>query len=311
MKNKVIVFGSTGYLGVNLCSFFESNNVQFSRALRKGVNYNKLSPNSVFYDINNQKELSKLLNDFDVILFAAGLNQEKCEFVEDSININVISLVKVLEASIDSEIKTFIYLSTIQVYDSILESNYNESSEVLNLKPYALSKIIAEKYLNFYSKKNKFKVIINRLSNCFSSYNNLYNINKKLVLNDFCFNAILNKEIIVKSKKNISKNFLPMSIFLKYIYFQIYNYNQKNYFEIFNLGAFSNHNLYEIANKIKYLVKNEFNYDVRLSFSSDFEMDTNQFLFSTEKINNYISIEYSFDNEILNFLKLIKSYNED
>ena len=146
--NKILIFGASGYLGSNLISFLDDQGNDLTIARRHG----SLFIDSNFKHINiinyQEKYLIDILNNFDIILYASGANSKECENnPEETLISNFINPQKLIEASSNSNVSSFIYFSSIHVYAREFKGNYNELSQTTNFHPYASYKIGIENWI--------------------------------------------------------------------------------------------------------------------------------------------------------------------
>ncbi len=88
------------------------------------------------------------------------------EFVETNVN----GTVNLLNASIKYPVKKFIQVSTDEVYGSINNGSFNESSKLAPSSPYSASKASAEHFVYSYFKTFNLPVIIARSANNYGPY---------------------------------------------------------------------------------------------------------------------------------------------
>lgn len=144
---KIAVTGGEGYLGYHVIKYFKA--VSFSR--RTG------------FDITNKEQCQKL-RDYDVIIHMAALVDKSEEQPDEVFRINAqgtLNVVQALEAG-----QMLISTSTRDVYTG--------------QGAYAISKLISDKYVNYYANYSGFKAGIFRLSTTYapptkgSSFVNLF-----------------------------------------------------------------------------------------------------------------------------------------
>ena len=138
-RNRIsLVFGGSGFIGSNISKHFTTKLVKHKVIGRKEC------------DLTNKGEVLELLNlfrDYELdVVFTSSIVRKR----EDSINSQIlnISMVKNLTEIIEGfNIRSFIFLSSIDVYHEG-EEEFNENSPTSSISPYAISKLESEKILN-------------------------------------------------------------------------------------------------------------------------------------------------------------------
>ncbi|NJM53896.1 MAG: NAD(P)-dependent oxidoreductase [Blastocatellia bacterium] len=150
---KILVTGGSGFLGTHLVKFFEADN--FSR--RSNL------------DILNMQDVSTVEN-YDVVIHLAAFLDKSPENAEECFLTNVEGTVNLLRAV--KEDSVFIFASTKDVY-GLWADNFEEVPErcltdYCGQSPLEWSKLIAEKYVEFYGRQNNFRTCIFRLSTIYA-----------------------------------------------------------------------------------------------------------------------------------------------
>ena len=152
---KVLVTGGSGFLGTHIRKFFEADD--FSR------NSN--------LDILNLQDVQTVEN-YDVVIHLAAFLDKSPENAEESFLTNVEGTVNLLRAMPANSV--FIFASTKDVYGKHAD-NFDEVPEHCltdfnGQSALEWSKLIAEKYIQFYAKKNDFRSCIFRLSTVYAPH---------------------------------------------------------------------------------------------------------------------------------------------
>ena len=191
---KILLIGGLGYVGSFLYDFLSSKEYQVDICDdgRRSNNSNAF----VKYPINYNNLTSKIINDYDCILWFAGhssvgvSNSDKIGAIEN----NTIALIDLLK-KIPSEKIKFIYASSASLYTGYVDY----ASEILkiapNENPYDISKFAFD-YLATQYHKNIFGLRMGTI--CGYSKN----IRKELVFNKMCLDAHFLKEINVANPKS-------------------------------------------------------------------------------------------------------------
>lgn len=150
---KILVTGGSGFLGTHVRRFFEADD--FSR--RSNL------------DILNLQDVSTIEN-YDVVIHLAAFLDKSPENAEECFLTNVEGTVNLLKVMKENSV--FIFASTKDVY-GLWADNFEEVPErcltdYAGQSPLEWSKLIAEKYVEFYGHQNNFRTCIFRLSTIYA-----------------------------------------------------------------------------------------------------------------------------------------------
>lgn len=150
---KILVTGGCGFLGTHLRRYFDADDL----SRRSGL------------DILNLQD-AQIVEEYDVVIHLAALLDKSPENAESVFLTNVEGTLNLLRAMRKNSV--FIFASTKDVYGRFAD-NYAEVSEscpTLYTGQSALewSKLIAEKYVEFYAWQNNFRSCIFRLSTVYA-----------------------------------------------------------------------------------------------------------------------------------------------
>ena len=150
---KILVTGGSGFLGTHVRKFFDADD--FSR--RSG------------FDVLNLNDAAVVAG-YDVVIHLAAFLDKSPEAAESCFLINVEGTVNLLRNM--SPKATFIFASTKDVYGSFADEylEVSESCPTIFSGQSALewSKLIAEKYVEFYARVNNFRSCIFRLATVYA-----------------------------------------------------------------------------------------------------------------------------------------------
>lgn len=178
---KVLITGSSGFVGRHLTEFLSEKNI-FIYAL---INKTKVKKKkNVFYIKKNIKKIKTLPNDIDCLIHLAVKNPEDTngpKLLKENIQITS----KIFSLAKKSNIKKIIFFSSIAVYEKIKKNKINENIKLI--KPnthYAISKFECEKILKNKFSKTSISTIIIRLPSIIgkgSRFNSISEIKKKIL----------------------------------------------------------------------------------------------------------------------------------
>jgi nucleoside-diphosphate-sugar epimerase len=150
---KILVTGGSGFLGKHFCDFFNADD--FSR--RSNFDVLKLQD-------------TQIVEEYDVVIHLAALLDKSPEAAEEVFLTNVEGTVNILRAMKKDSV--FIFASTKDVYGRFADNfqEVPENCQTLYSGQSALewSKLIAEKYVDFYAHQNNFRSCIFRLSTVYA-----------------------------------------------------------------------------------------------------------------------------------------------
>ena len=150
---KILVTGGSGFLGKQICEFFGADD--FSRRSNR--------------DVLNLQDV-QMVEDYDVVIHLAATLDKTPEATEEVFLTNIEGTVNILRAM--KEEAVFIFASTKDVYGRFADNfaEVPETCQTLYSGQTALewSKLIAEKYVDFYAHQNNFRSCIFRLSTVYA-----------------------------------------------------------------------------------------------------------------------------------------------
>ncbi len=296
MNDKILLIGSSGYLGRNLIKKINSKNkiICFDK---KKIFLNKNDEKKVYEiykaNINNKTELKKAIAKSSTIFFRAGVlgGPESIEIIKSKYYIkeNLEKLLNFLKLLKKKKIKKFIFDSSYQVFG-------NENAINNEIKPYnyyGLSKLICEKILINWCKENKVNLFIFR-------YPRVVCENSKNFISNMVLNALNNSELLLK---NFSQKFTFVHLD------DVLNSNilalksKKKGINIINVSIKKEYNLIEIAELIRSKLKKKFLIKKILNKSKIFEPKSIKIekIFFDRSLNS--KIEFNLDKIVSKIIK--------
>lgn len=184
---KIALTGSTGFVGKNLLS--KLSNYDVVCHTRKPIN-----TNDKLFELEKSDQID-LSDSPDVLIHCAAYlppSYQNCDEAEKCLINNGIATLKLLQAADKAKIKTFIYLSSGQIY-GWKTNNYQEALETDNIdpiyraQPYLTSKMVGDCYIRTY--KGSMRTIILRPSSVYGigmqKKGLIHNLKKSILLDEF------------------------------------------------------------------------------------------------------------------------------
>lgn len=293
----ILITGGLGYLGTRIAIQLLATGQEIRIATSK--NHLKLPTvlkkcELVVIDLSNTESIRKATKDITLILHLAGMNamdssKEPCE----AVRVNGIGTRNLLECARLCGVSRFIYFSTVHVYGSPLKGSLLETSAVRPESDYAISNRLAEDYV---LREKALETIVLRLSNVFGVPHNANSSAWSLVANDFCKQAIVHKEIQIRTSGQQKRDFLSMSDLLASLPIFLTSPSASINNEIFNVGGVTL-SIKELAEVISETCAKLFEYEPKISTGSQKEIVTN-FNFNSEKFKNVGGNCLGFHDEI-------------
>jgi 2-alkyl-3-oxoalkanoate reductase len=190
--NKILITGSTGFIGTHLATHL----TQLKRVHIRGLVKNRLIPTTridelqvekVFGNMTSIEDMRTATSGCDIVIHCAvGLPSE-----------NPVGTKAVIKAAIENGVKKFIHLSSTAVFgywpsvseikDGRLDHNYSTNNY---LNEYCYSKIESEKIAFSYYDSNKLPLVVLRLSNVFGPNSTFWTQDAIKMLEQGCYTII-------------------------------------------------------------------------------------------------------------------------
>ena len=257
---KCLVTGGAGFIGSNLVDRLidDDHEVVVIDDLSTGKE-EYLNDKAVFikYDISRTIEydgdvyygLTKHFKDVDVVFHLAALArvQPSIENPIEYHKVNVDGTLNVLKASVDANVKRFVFSSSSSVYGDVKQENLptTEESELNPMSPYALHKLIGEQYCKLFSELYGLETICLRYFNVYGERQAIEGA-YSLVMGIFTNQILNNKPLTINGNGKQRRDFTYVG--------DVVNANIKSATtetkfngDIFNIGNGSNRSVNELA----------------------------------------------------------------
>ena len=139
---KILITGSSGFVGKNLLSYFKGDHYQFKRLLRDASVANNSELTWSNFTVTD-------LDDIDVVIHLAGKAHDlkNTSDPEEYFKVNTELTKQLFDVFLKSKARDFIYFSSVKAAADTVEGTLDESVEPNPQTAYGQSKLAAEKYL--------------------------------------------------------------------------------------------------------------------------------------------------------------------
>ncbi|MEN9325932.1 MAG: hypothetical protein RI943_343 [Bacteroidota bacterium] len=292
---RTLITGGHGFVGGRIGVYLSNNGHQVILGSRKKLEVPNWLPTAVTVvsDWSSRNSLDSIVKDVDLVIHTSGLNSAECEKnPNEAMQVNGLNTKNLIDASVNSGVKNFIYISTAHVYASPLIGFFDEKSETKNNHPYAVSHLAGEKAVITAGQESDINVLVIRLANAFG-YPVTQSVNCwSLFVNQICKQVIENKEITLKTQGAQKRNFITIESVTAIIKNLIDQEQIKKLPNIINIGSKNSCSILEMAQFIQSRSKIVLGYEPKIKF-----------LDSRENLQTY-SLEYHslFENIYEDFL---------
>lgn len=139
MNSKILITGSSGFIGQSLINLFAVNGVDVVGTTRSSSNS---GDRKMFIDLSSDEPL--LLSGFDTVVHLAAIAHKKHKLDSDFNEINFKATERLVTSCADAGVRQFIYLSSIGVNGTHNQVAFTEADTPAPKGEYAISKLNAE-----------------------------------------------------------------------------------------------------------------------------------------------------------------------
>ena len=248
---RVLVTGGFGYLGGRIAQALCDADIRVVLGSREERKAPVWLPQATTAELKwgDQENLQSICEQVDAVIHTAGINAQDC--ANDPVHameFNAGATARLIHASALSNVKKFIYLSTVHIYCSPLVGVITEDTCPLNRHPYAVSHRAAEDLLLYHVKNTNMVGTVLRLSNSVGAPANKQANCWMLAINDFCKQVVVNGRIFVNSSPFVQRDFFPISTLCDSIIFLLNSKKKED--EIINVVSSKAKTLQEIIDLI-------------------------------------------------------------
>ncbi len=252
MKKKILITGGAGFIGSYLADYYYKKKYKIYIIDNLSTGF-KSNLNKKFIFIKKSCEDKTLIKDlkgidFNVIYHLAGQSSGEYSFYKpfEDFSSNLAGTLNIVNICLKTKSKRLIFASSMSVYGNSLKA-VSEKDKCTPRSFYGLSKLSAENYLIFFSKKGLNYSILR----FFNVYGPGQNFDNKLqgMVSIYLEQALKNKNIIIKGSKSRYRDFIYIDDVIEIISKVTSNKNSIN--QIFNVGVGKKTKVSELIELIK------------------------------------------------------------
>ncbi len=230
----ILITGGSGFIGSHLFDALGDENNVASLTLSQ---YGYMASNDLEFKslvVPNASKLTTVLSQFDLVIHCAGYNGRAVSPSLELSNIkhDISVTYDLVEAAIQTNLKTFILLSTGSMYESV-NANLSRELDRINVdSPYKAAMFLKENYLHRRIQNTKLNGSVVRLFNVYGPGQTSSTIITKLI-----YEALIGRRL-VRGDLDIFRDFIFIDDVIQF--FKLYLRKEKSSskkFEIFNLGT--------------------------------------------------------------------------
>ncbi|TVQ43445.1 MAG: NAD(P)-dependent oxidoreductase [Gloeocapsa sp. DLM2.Bin57] len=294
----VIISGANGYFGSIACQYFKKQGWQVLKGTRQ-------QDADIKIDLDAVDDLVKqtVSTPVDLFIHAAAAHEVTCrENPYTSICQNIVGTKAALDFCLSNNIPKFVYLSTFHVFGHP-SGTIDESVQPLPANDYGLSHLQAEEYVQMYNRESKIQGTVIRPSNFFGIPANLKKFNRwTLVPVSFCQEAVLNKQIILKTPGTQKRNFIGVNDIcatLEKLFFL-----QEN-IPLIHLTGNDNLSIKELAQLVCQIMKTHFDKEIELTIPEGVQA-SDDFSYESKFLSQIHQPIEEIEDFLIEFCRLLK-----
>lgn len=271
MNRKALITGSKGFIGRHL------------KAKLDTLGWEVFCWDMV--DSKDVRDLAKFNNKVDFVFHLAGISNEKLfkSNISDSFDVNITGTLSVLNYCKKNGAKC-IFASTSGIYNSSSKT-VDELSIVNPLRPYSISKYLAENLCKQFSKDWDVSTDVIRIFNVYGEGQS------SSFLVPYVLNKIINSEILEIRMQNAIRDFIYISDVIN-VMILLTKYSNSN-FNIYNIGTGISTRIIDLIN----LVEEICNKKANIVLKDHYEGELNIMVANNSKAINELKWKIEFDLE--------------
>lgn len=314
VNKKIFITGGLGFVGGRLSLLFQQKKeYQVFVSTRKNnadlpLEIHKSNIKTIDYFSLNESEKIKFLNNIDIIIHLAALNEVDCvKYPKQAIEFNIWETVNLIKLAQKSNIQSFIYFSTVHVYSSPLLGNLDEQTICRPAHPYSITHKAAEDYVLAERDRTDLNVTVIRLSNSFGSPAFDTSDRWTLLVNDICKQAVTENKIILHSNGEQKRDFISLEDVEQAVSLILKKDKSKLFDGIINLASEKAIKVIEMANIVSEQYEKLFYSKIKIAKSENADVLNDDLKINISRLKSIgFEPKNDFENEIRELLRFCK-----
>lgn len=204
MQETILITGGAGVIGshlTNTLALDSDRRIIVLDNLSSGRLENiQMRPNIRFIEggVESEEDLDRVFEEPITRVFhlaANFANQNSVDFPRRDLTVNGLGTLQLLTRCVGRDIQRFVYTSSSCVYGNQSKPLDEDNREFSLDTPYAITKLLGERYVNFFQRHHKLPAVILRYFNVYGPHE--YPGKYRNVTANFFFRALRNEEIII------------------------------------------------------------------------------------------------------------------
>ena len=252
---RVLITGGLGYLGGRLIASLTAQGRPALRVLAHGDGpLPEGFPAGVDVRrgaVEDEAAVRGVCDGVSHVVHLAGPDQRACQdSLVSALTVSGIGTLRVAEEAASAGVERFVYVSTSQVYGSTPADRLHEGARLRPVSPYGVSRVTGEACALMVAAQRDMRVVVLRLANGFGSPAFAGTQAWKLVVNDFCLQAVQKREIVLRRSGKQYRDFIPLTDVVTALDFFLHLPSEHLRYDVFNIGSGSLCTLFEFAERV-------------------------------------------------------------
>ena len=284
----VLITGAFGSLGGRIAeglSGIPELDIYLGSRSKRAVPFWCPSAKMMVIDTTDRRALVARHDKIDVVIHLASASEMQCrENPVFAAQVNLNGTINTLDYAEQCGANRFIYFSTSQVYGPMGGTTIRESSPISPQNVYAETHAEAEEYV--CKRSNIFSTIL-RCSNVVGPPASFESINWTNIANDVCAQVLRGTDVVLKSSGLQHRSFVSINDVVNAVKFILFEKEQFNEVEVFNLGEEKSRTVYEMADTVSRIGSEILQKAVQIHVGVDsVQAKEESFIYSTELLRS-------------------------
>jgi UDP-glucose 4-epimerase len=203
----VLITGGTGYIAGRLIEHLRAAGRTRIRVASRRAHYRADGVDAMIADASDEASLQRACDGVDVVVNLSGMSEADCELDPlAAMRVNGGGTLAWVTFSECAGVGRFVQVSTSKVYGSNLRGTVTEETACRPQSHYAITHLLAENYVSLHRSG-----VVIRLGNGFGAPAGATANGWSGIVNDFCRQAAVARQITIRSSGTSWRNFVPMT----------------------------------------------------------------------------------------------------